>query len=274
MSLDNVAALNARDDLLYVAHRWRDLRAALAGLTGNALTGVVVDGGAEPVPIDLYVSDLMHQVTEDARFYGRVLLDEVPAEHGCDEPEGHATRDCPRRIDPVQTSVMPSLLRDVAERYGHFTSADDRTALDFADTWHEYARKVRLALEKPEPADYLGPCPNPDHEGAGCTGQLRLRKDRERGWCGVCGSEFTRESQVAYLTAEMESVLLTASELTSALHIALGHEVPFSTVKSWIKRKRIVAHGKTRDDNPERGDLFSFDDALALARGRRERMGA
>jgi hypothetical protein len=131
--IDNLQALRARDDLLAVAASWGALKARLRPADGSG-DGVRTAPDSRP-PVDLGVSDLLAEIEAHARFLGKVLLDEVPPEHGCDGAchgaPGHrcagrlcATEGeplvpvagCLMRRDPVTTSVMPGLLEQAALR--------------------------------------------------------------------------------------------------------------------------------------------------------------
>lgn len=274
--IDNLQALRARDDLLAVAASWSALQARLrpAGSSGD---GVRTAPTSRP-PIDLGVSDLLAEIEEHARFLGKVLLDEVTPEHGCDgachgtaehrcdgrlcATEGEplvAAQDCPTRRDPVTTSAMPGLLEDVARRYGHFTAADDRTALDFCDEAHELRRKVSGVITSREPARWVGPCPVNE-----CDGELRQRRRpvhgvmvTEHATCQACGSTVGPVEWRAMMYEAFEKRLMTRSELVSAL-VVVRRPVKPNTLNHWVQRGRIVAVMS----DPE---LFRFADGYELA---------
>lgn len=239
MSVDNLTALNARDDLLWIVDHWPALRARLHPGWGNAMNGLPT-GSDVSLPIDLHVSDLMFEIEQDvARFYGRILAEETDW--------------------TPSTSSMPGLLRDVAKRYGHFVAQDARWALAFCDDAADYRDKVRHAIERPMPPMYVGPCQTKD-----CAGELYVRPGRDGGTCRECGKEFTLAEQREFLNAALMERLMTASEITSALMV-LGLRVPFSTVRSWINRNRLV----------EAVDgLYRLADALDLASASGGRIGA
>src|SRR5688500_17624148 len=95
--MDNLTALRARDDLLAVAASWGALQARLRPSGGS---GDRVTGSTEPrLPIDMGVSDLLAEIEAHARFLGKVLLDEVAPEHGCDGAcHGTAEHRCAGRL--------------------------------------------------------------------------------------------------------------------------------------------------------------------------------
>lgn len=280
MSIDNLDALRARDDLLTIVHRWPELTARLEGVGGNALTGlpghVMMSG---PVIIDVGVSDLMRDIEERvARFYGRILLDEVDPTHGCHgrchgSPEHQCIRvpfapctstrtvaatDCPARRDPITTSTMPGLLADVAARYGHFTNDPD-LAQGFCDDAHDYRHKVETTLAPPGPATYLGPCPTTD-----CGGEIYAKDGHHEGRCPECHEPWTLTSQRAWLKAELSDRLMTPSEIARALKM-LDLETKEQTVFKWVQRGRLeeVTDG-----------LYRLADAMTLAQATRTRRTA
>lgn len=246
MTITTADALRAAENLTYIADHWTDLRARLRPGGGNAMTGMPSGDGSEGAPIDLAVSDLMFEVEQEARSLGYVLLDE--------------TNDWTPR-----SSRMPWLLFDVAERYGHWTAGDERTALAFCDWAEEYQAKVQRLLQRPAPATYVGPCQAIGEDGAGCGGELYLRPARDKGTCHECGREFTREDQMAYVERELETRLMTQSEIVTAL-VILDLETPAKTVQSWAQR------GRLNEIAPGEG-LYRLADAKALAERRVKRVG-
>lgn len=239
MTLSNLEGLAARDAWLYVAHAWPALQARLVPGDGAPGAGT---GETARLPIDVAVSDLMREIEEHARFYGQVLLEET-------------TDWAPR------TSTMPGLLVDVATRYGHFTMAEDRIALDFADAAHEAQRKVHGALERPAPPRWVGPCPD-----EACEGSLRQREDQVDARCRTCGREVGPLEWQALMYDAFEERVMTRSELESAL-LVTGHQVKIRTIDQWITRRRLVEVGDTRDRLGNRVGLFRFRDAWSLAEG-------
>jgi hypothetical protein len=254
VSIDRLVALEARDNLLWIAAQWPRLRARLRPGGGNALTGVTVstsdDGHA---PIDVHISDLLHEIEENvARFYARILADET----------GWTPR----------TSAMPGLLQEVAQRYGHFTEDDDPSmGLGFCNDATDYRHRVTRTLERPAPPTYVGPC-----QGDNCDGELYLREGRDEGVCATCRTPFTHVAQRAFLDREMESRLMTLAEIPRALNI-LGVKVPPGTVRRW------AAQPKKPDQEPklkpavtidEHTSLYRLHDAMTLADAGKRRTAA
>jgi len=209
-------------------------------------------GGESVIPIDVHVSDLLEEITQSARFYGRVLLDEVVPLHGCNDAcyaDGVPVEECPDIQRPVTTSFMPGLLVDVATRYGHFTEGDEEIGLAFCDDAHQYREKVRKQLYRGERGEYVGPC-----QVADCTGELYMAAEVTAGTCKVCKTPYTYAEQRTFIAGELDAALRTRREIVVALKI-LGYEVQRSTLDKWVQRGRLVEV----DDG-----LFRLADAMAL----------
>lgn len=250
MTVDNIAALRARDDLLAVAASWGSLRARLVP-SNAAGDGVHTAPGSRP-PIVVPVSDLIRQITDRTRFYANKL---------------HADA---KDWTPA-TSLMPGLLVEVATRHGHFVArSSDRMALDFVDDAHEMRRLVTAAIEGYAAPRWAGPCP----AAPTCPGQIYQRAESIDAECRECGQLVGAQEWRALMFDAMESRLMSLSEITSAL-VVTGHNVPEETVKTWAKRG--AQHG-----DPVRGlvpvyvepTLFKFADAYALAERRSQRSSA
>lgn len=233
MTVDNFTALQARDDLLWIVDHWADLRARLRPGGGNALNGMPT-GTNDPAPIDLHVSDLLAEIEwRIARHYANALIDETDDQ-------------------PITTSHMPTLLAQVARRYGHFTAGDQRTAHAFCDDAADYRERVRRVLERPAPPTYVGPC-----QTNNCDGELYVREHHTAGTCHECGTPFTLTEQRAWLADQLEARLMTAAELPRALKI-LGIDVKPGTIRKWIERGRLTPA-------VDGDDLYHLADAKRLA---------
>lgn len=250
------------DALRSIADSWGLLDALVAGGRGRALTGMPTGGDTDTIPIDTTIVDLMTDVEHKLVWhYTRLILDEVPVRHGCGVECAKAkpprtAEECPQRVYPMTDDSIPGLLRQLADRYGHFLNHpwEDRFAKDVAD----YHKKVRRACAPPAPPIYLGPCPGKGPDGDGCPGELYLRDDRNTGRCAHCGTPFDRASHEAWLADQMADRLLTITEIGRAL-TTLGTPVPPGTLRRWASTGVLERH----DD-----DLYRLHDAhqRALAR--------
>jgi hypothetical protein len=279
--------LDARDDLLYIADRWPRLQAKLMTSNGGAQTGMPgAPSTAAPLELDLAVSDLMREIEDLARHYGRVLLDEVPTEHGCAgachgalehrcggrfcttvgvEPSV-TPRCCPERVFPVTTSAMPALLVQVARRYGHWEGLE---LLAFMDAAFDYRERVAKTLARPEPARCIGPCQTPE-----CAGWLYVSAGREAGTCRTCGVPFALDVHRVWVGQQMDARLMTAPEIWAGLKV-MGTPAPLNTLKSWIRRRQLLGAQpmigpQTEAESKER--LYRLSDAQGLVTQRTARM--
>lgn len=237
MTISATEGLEARDNLLWIAARWPDLKARLLGGGGDPFAVRVSGSTSPPLVLDVYVSDLMREIEDEARMLAHVLVDE--AKVSVEEWEEVAgARVLVAREYPWEprTSAMPELLVEVAGHWGHWTSGDDRTALAFMDWAHEHAEKVRSTLERPAPPSYMGDCPT-RYDVGGCGGSLYLREGKATMQCGECGVATSLESQREYLAKMMAGRLYGQTEMRFAL-LRLGYDIPLKTVQSWAQRIR------------------------------------
>lgn len=232
--IDTDVAEQMRADLLWLADHWTQLEHELAGGGGNALTGMP-RGGSSALPINVTISDLMAEI--DWRL----------GSHYC-----HALLDEADDVTAVPTTPE-GRLRLVAQRYGHWATADDATGLALADEAHEARGKVERALTRREPPRYWGDCPTEE-----CAGDLYLPSGVTRGTCRTCGREWTVDEQREHIARRFMDRLMTGSEISRALKVA-GHAVKPGTVRKWIERERLTAAGD---------GLYRFADAVALAERR------
>jgi hypothetical protein len=227
--VDINAALRARNDLLDVAAAWPALLARLVPSKGAG--GRAAPPSSRP-PIDLAVSDLIADATGCACYWARVLLDETDW-----QPSG---------------STTPELLAAAAARHGHWTAADEATALAFADEAARLRAAVLRVVAPGGPPRWIGPCPE-----AGCAGELHMREGRTSSRCPACGHEVDEQAWRVALRAAFADRLMTRRELVSAL-LVLGEQVKSGTVDKWVQRRRLVPVIA----DPE---LFRFADVVELA---------
>lgn len=237
--IDTQLALEARANLEWVAGQWGALKTRLRKSGGDPNAPRVTGSSDAPAPIDLHVSDLMHEITTTAVFYGRVLMEEsgwIP-----------------------DVGEMPGLLVGVAGQYGHFVVGEERLAYDFVDTAYEFRRKVEKVLSPREPRRYVGPC----FQDA-CQGELYLHEGSDGGACPECGAEWTLPEQHAWLWREMDSIMLGYSEVRPALKI-IGLEVSGRTWERWTSSGTEENPKVPKVKKAEKDDLYPFKDAVMLA---------
>ena len=237
--------LEARNNLTTIVNHWPHLQAALRPATSSALTGMPHHAAQNPAPINLHVSDLMHEIETWTRDKAAELL--------ADTDDWQPT-----------TTRMPALLNQIAGRYGHWTAADTNTALTFTDTAHHYANQVTNALTPPTRPTYIGPCPIPE-----CEGELTIREGTTTTTCPVCTHDTTLDQQKEWLEEQFEDHLVTRAEIIPALKI-LGLPKSKQVIHDWIKNEHLLP--AIPDE-----DLYRISDAQLLAlrtRGRPRKTSA
>jgi hypothetical protein len=248
VTLTAADGFEARNNLHHIANAWPALHAALRPGSSNALTGMPGTSPERPAPINLHISDLIHEITVETEALAHALMDE--------------TDWTPR------TSAMPELLLEVAEHYGHWTTADDRTAHNFADWAHDYAGRVRNALARPEPPRYIGPCGIEDANDNPCDGSLYLKPGSAMSRCRTCGAEVEEERQRDWISNEFANRTMTISDIASAL-VVLGCPIPIKTLQRWTL-PTVRTNGKVVDPKlpAQPNGRYRVADARALATSR------
>jgi hypothetical protein len=189
-----------------------------------------------PSPIDLHVSDLMFEITEQARYWAEELVKETTDWR-------------------APSWFMPELLVAVADRYGHWTADAERIALEFTDQAEHFKDRVIRALERPPAPRFVGTC------GLCREGELFIKPGQFTVKCPACHVVRTESEQMAFVEDELRTRLMERREIVSALMI-LDLPTPPRTVDTWIDRGRL----------PHVGDgLYRLETALELARARRGR---
>lgn len=220
--------LEARDNLIWICGQWARLRARLHPMTTGEGLGIRTAPTSKP-PLDLGISDLLFEIEQEARQLGHVLMDE--------------TEWYPR------TSHMPGLLYDIAHHYGHWTTADDRTALAFCDWAHEYRGKVTRALDRPPSPEFIGLCANNQ-----CNGDVYAKRGQAYGKCRSCGGQVEVRARRELIRELSLDWLLPRKHIPDALTLH-GHNITKGTVHKWVQRGRLVA----------RGGLYKVEDAVHVA---------
>jgi hypothetical protein len=153
----------ASNDIEAMIRAWPELQARVTpggGTGGEKTTG----SKKRPAPIDAHVVDVMVEVEQWVHFCARVLIDEVPTEHGCNglchgsaehrcdeecDQQPTSPDDCPDRVDPITSSRTVTQMREIVAHVGHFTEHEDQMlAMAFCDD-AERLRKLVEATARP-----------------------------------------------------------------------------------------------------------------------------
>lgn len=133
-------------------------------------------------------------------------------------------------------------------------------------------RQARRTTDRPADRQYAGPCTQ-EVELHGvvlgtCGTDLYTRPGRETVTCQHCGTEYPLRERRAWLLDQAEDTLLPAKEISRAVD-GLGVPISLDTIKSWVRRKQLAAHGKT----PAGVATYRVGDVLTLVREGARRRG-
>lgn len=243
------------------SREWREIAEALPGIRAYLEPGRTgTRGGSRPAPasrtpLNEAASDLIREIEDWAWFYASALMDE--------------TKDYTAPTDPAQR------LRDIAERYGHFTETNDerwvehkrrdpnmpsghwqRIALDYCDIAHELHRKAVTLIAQPTPPRFMGPCMTGE-----CRGDVYLKAHEKMPRCLDCDQGHDHADLRIQMWRALEARLLRRDELREALNMLRdpsSKRIKPGLVRLWIHRGRLVPVIQ----EPE---LFRLTDAMDLA---------
>lgn len=110
--------------------------------------------------------------------------------------------------------------------------------------------RVRYSIDRAAPRVYLGPCGSIEHTESGhmilctplCPAELYARPKQTHAVCSECQAEHDVKDRREWLLEAVDDQLDYPANLARALS-SLGMPVPAATIRSWVDRKRLVAHG-------------------------------
>ena len=128
------------------------------------------------------------------------------------------------------------------------------------------AARMRSLVEPGEGAKYLGPCgaqlatvaaygPHPE-QYVECDGDVYGRPGAEHGRCRTCGATVAQTDREQWLDEVRREYLYHASEIAEA------YPIQANTIRKWLSRGLIVAHGE-HDGRP----LLKLGEVLDMAAG-------
>lgn len=186
----------------------------------------------------------------------------------------------------VLRSTLVAWVRVVCEERGVRPPVDDLAAMSgFLLRHHEWLRhhvsaakcaddvgvavrfcRVRIDRRPKPDLTWIGPC-RVEHDGCEdddrgafcCVVEVYAALDATRVLCAVCGAEHEVASRQAWLLDEARDQLATAAVIAPALS-RLGWNLSDSTIRSWVGRSRLVAHGLDHRGN----QMFRVGDVLDL----------
>jgi hypothetical protein len=209
---------------------------------GGQATGVLSRSSERPLPWDQRASEAADVLRSTVVAWVRVVLEERGAR-------------CP--VDSL--AAMGTFLLSHREWLRHHEAADE-----CADEIGHATKNARHVIDRAPGRSYAGPCRETiqatDEQGeACCLAELHVRDGAKMVTCPLCSAEHDVADRKAWLLAVAENQLVTASELHRLLQF-VGQAVPHSTIRSWVHRSRLAAHGQTPDGHP----LYRVGDAFDL----------
>jgi hypothetical protein len=229
-----------------------ELAASIAPDLGDAIArqlrhGTLAAGrrDGQPLPYDLAASQAAVRLRA-------ALLAAVCAVKGESEP-------WPQHSHEPAIGVWAAWL---ARRVQRLAMAPDAAGIAF-DVHHAVDRAV-MVLDPPPDRVYAGPCPDCHADVLGQPGAPVAR-------CKGCGRTVEVAAQQDAMRAAMDDMLFTAAQLVS-MAAYLGQPVSEHTVRSWVRRRQLVARGEWPRENGEPSATYRFGDVLILiARSNRVR---
>jgi hypothetical protein len=204
---DRVDALNARDDLLAIAHHWPHIVARLAN-TGNTANEPVTGSHAQPLIINLDVSETLTIISAWVRHLATILRSGTSWQ--------------------PTTTHTPALLADIARHHiGHFTQHPNpatrrRFLADAADMRHRaqhtanptHRKRIHIPL----------PCPHTNPNNTPCPGHMTatLRDDHDDLPDLICTHNPTHHIPPSTWTRPKHRPLITPETATHNLLNTLG----------------------------------------------------
>jgi hypothetical protein len=131
-------------------------------------------------------------------------------------------------------------------------------AAELVDEVRFAVRQARQAVDRAPDRWYAGRCGHVDLEAqveaivmsgpapVPCAEELYVREGADTVQCRTCSTEHDVERRRAALSRRVEDQLASARELTTAVS-NLARPISMNTIRSWVKRKRLVERGQTSD---------------------------
>ncbi len=111
--------------------------------------------------------------------------------------------------------------------------------------------RLRFSVDRRTTQVYAGPCGAMDYAENGdlilcsmpCAGDVYAQPKADVAKCQVCGATHDVKDRREWLLEAVDDQLAHPALITKALS-SLGMPVPEATIRSWVDRKRLVAHGE------------------------------
>jgi len=127
-------------------------------------------------------------------------------------------------------------------------------------------RAACSVVDRPPDLAYAGPCRASVVDADGlhveCGADLYARPGEPQVTCRACGAAYPLSEQRQWLLAQVEDMLLPATELARAID-GLGVEVTPTAIRKWKQRGRLAPHGHNVRGHP----LYRVGDVLDVVKG-------
>jgi hypothetical protein len=132
-------------------------------------------------------------------------------------------------------------------------------------------RNARHAIDAPAARQYAGPCTValpvvPWARGVAdvqCGADLYATDGADSVTCRRCRAVYPLDARRSWLLEQADDLLLPWREIARAID-GLGVEVNENTLKSWVRRKQLVAHGRVPTQDGRTAATYRVGDVRAL----------
>lgn len=121
------------------------------------------------------------------------------------------------------------------------------------------AAQIRFCIDRRPDRVYSGPC-GADTDTGPCPGHLYAHTGNDRVTCPACGAEHDVAERRTWMIDRSQDVLVTAPVALGWARLLMDHAVPAGTWRSWLSRRRILAHGTDSFGRP----VYRFGDVVDL----------
>jgi hypothetical protein len=220
---------------------------------GGDGTGIITHAATKPLPWNEHAAETTAILRSTLVGWTRVVCEE----RGARPPADHLA------------AMAAFLLRNLEWIRHHAAAAE------CADEIEHAIRLARHTIDRRPELAYYGPCRGEHLEADDtgpfcCIAELYARIGTDTARCRECGTEHDVASRQAWLLEQARDQLATVVVLSAALS-KLGQTVNESTVRSWVMRGRLAAHGVDHRGRPtfRVGDVMDLTTEQAARPSRR-----
>lgn len=138
-------------------------------------------------------------------------------------------------------------------------ASDEGAAVCFREI-RQLVTDIERVINRPVPAQFLGPCPTMTNPRKRCGYRLSARREAKDVTCPQCGANHVITELVATLYVETNDYLFTLSELYSTVLPAVRQYIPLRTLQHWCARGKL----QPRDYGPTGEPKYLLADVRKL----------